>query len=116
FPPANSIVTTRLKRVFDYKKDYSWRCLACDYFIRLPDAPHRDDKSRSLNLNLLFMDGHVAMPAGRESYARLQSVTGPNGGTNNSWVRVNDIIGASEWREANRSPLPAFGGPNASPS
>ena len=84
------------------------RCLACDFFVDLGTLPHVDRRKKTMGMNMVFMDGSVAMVDSRDAYGRLES----SGGTNWSWVRVNDIIGVTEYVADGRAPTLAMGGPN----
>ena len=82
------------------------RCLACDFFVDLATLPHVDRRKKTMGMNMVYMDGSVAMVDSRDAYGRLEAV-----GTNWSWVRTNDIIGVTEYVADGRAPNLPMGGP-----
>ena len=69
------------------------RALACDFFYDINSVAHINLRKKTMGLNLVYVDGSVAMPDSADAYGRLMAA----GSTNWSWVRVGDIIGAFEY-------------------
>jgi prepilin-type processing-associated H-X9-DG protein len=111
-------VTSRYKRITDYRDLDRMdkpggtlfrgpkRCIACDFFIDIGTMQHNNDKKKTMGINMVFADGSVAMPDSPGAWGRLSG----SGGTNNSWVRVNDVIGMMEYIADGRPPNLPLGG------